>query len=160
MAAGKSYFSQEAAKKYNLSAFDIDDFTESKAGISINEIFKISGEPAFRKLEHQAFSEILKKARLSKTHFIIAAGGGLLTYEPNIALLEGLTPIFIDTPFDIIKERLKAGREQRPLAPDEENELKKHWQTRRKNYIKYSKYIVACEKDFYNLIESLIGVTK
>lgn len=67
---------------------DADDAIESRAGISISEIFAEQGEPAFRELERTVIAELLGRERL-----VLAAGGGAILAEETRAGMRGAGPV-------------------------------------------------------------------
>jgi len=81
--SGKSTVGELLAKRLNREFVDIDKVIESKAGISIERIFREYGESRFRKLESDAISSI------SKTNSkVIASGGGSILSKENVRNLK------------------------------------------------------------------------
>lgn len=120
MGCGKSTVGKNLARKTGRKFVDMDSYIEETAGITIPEIFAQQGEAAFRDLEHRACRELAEKS-----HLIIAAGGGALTYARNVEAFRGKdTIVLIDVPLDVIKKRLKNDK-TRPLLqrPDRDEAM-------------------------------------
>lgn len=125
MAVGKTTIGQLLAQKMNWKWLDLDKLVEEKAGLSINEIFKLKGEIYFRKLEHDVFNECIQ----NNEKVIISSGGGTPCYANNHLLLNGenIVSIYLHASIDVIFERLKNAQEQRPLVANQsEVELKEY----------------------------------
>lgn len=110
---GKSTFGRKVAAMLGSNFIDLDKMIVEKEGISIFEIFEKKGEKYFREIE----SALLKELTDNKIHFIMATGGGAPCFFDNMNYMNenGIT-IYIDTPIEIILERLSAsGINKRPL---------------------------------------------
>ena len=86
MGSGKSAVGRRTAKKLELNFTDSDQKIVSDAGISIAEIFDLSGEAKFREMEFQAITQLV----LSKPQ-IIATGGGAFCFPKTARLLSTKT---------------------------------------------------------------------
>lgn len=108
--SGKSTLGARAAEIMNLDFLDLDTEIESRAGLTIPEIFEQFGEEYFRSLEIMAMRQSLTgQGRL------IAAGGGVVTRRENIAALkDGGCVIFLDRPVEKIMESI-IDDDRRPL---------------------------------------------
>ncbi|MCF6132729.1 shikimate kinase [Flavobacterium wongokense] len=120
MAVGKTTIADLLSDKINFKAIDLDKLIENKAGLSINEIFKQKGEIYFRRIEHELFTETLKNTE----NLIISTGGGTPCYANNHLLLNGenVTSIYLKASLDIILERLKSAKSERPLVAGKSDE--------------------------------------
>ncbi len=78
MATGKSRVGRELAGLLGWPFADTDHLIEKSAGTSINNIFNLHGEAAFRDLE----SGIIKKVA-ARRHQVISLGGGAVIREEN-----------------------------------------------------------------------------
>ena len=114
MGSGKSYCAKKIAKKLKLAAYDLDNLIEMTEDLTIAEIFEEEGEEYFRKLE----AKILRWFG-EKKNFVLATGGGTPCFHNNIDWMNenGIT-IWLDEPIDVLVERLKPGKEHRPLIKD------------------------------------------
>ena len=72
MGAGKSAVGKALAHRLKMPFIDLDEVIATEAGMSIPEIFKNSGEVAFRAKERRALRSVLQ----SDTPCILATGGG------------------------------------------------------------------------------------
>lgn len=103
MGTGKTAIGKLLAKKLEMKYISTDELIEHKERRSINDIFKKSGEPYFRRVE----KEVVKKVgELDK--FIIDAGGGVVLDKENVQNLKknGKIICLTATP-DAILERTK-----------------------------------------------------
>ena len=71
MGAGKTTLGRYFAKSLSINFFDSDEEIVKRAGISIQEIFELSGEAKFRDIEHRVISETLTFSPM-----ILSTGGG------------------------------------------------------------------------------------
>jgi shikimate kinase len=115
MGSGKTYWGKKLSEKLALPFFDLDEQVESQEGKPINEIFAENGEEYFRLLEKETLHIITE----SHDSMIIATGGGTPCYFNNIDYMkkEG-TAVWINTPVDLLFERLLAEKSKRPLIKD------------------------------------------
>lgn len=136
-ACGKSRMAKIISKEFNLPLFDSDDFIERKYKMSITKLFSLVGEKGFRKLEHEALKEILRKEK-----YVLATGGGLPCFYNNMDLinLAGET-FFLNVDLKLIFKRLKKFREKRPLLSKLNDKnlfdyLENMYKLRKKYYLK------------------------
>ena len=83
MGTGKTAVGKLLSAKMQMKYISTDELIEDKERRSINEIFKKSGEPYFRRLEKEAVKRV---CLLDK--FIIDAGGGVVLDEENVQMLK------------------------------------------------------------------------
>lgn len=122
MGCGKSYIGQVLAQNLGYDFVDLDAAIESAEGKKIIEIFDSVGEAAFRKIE----TAMLHKSYRENT--VISTGGGTPCFADNLEWMKskGLT-VFLNPSIDIISDRLKTEKSQRPLiAAVLDDELKNH----------------------------------
>jgi shikimate kinase len=123
MGCGKSTIAKTLSKIINVPFVDLDQYIEQKAKLTINAIFEQRGEIYFRKLEHQAFVELLD----SSEPLIIGLGGGTPCYANNHELLTGgnVVSIYLKASIETLFNRLSLNKSKRPLiANKSEGELK------------------------------------
>ena len=116
MAAGKTQLAKGLAQKLNLPLLDSDSELEKQEGMTISTIFKNTNESHFRALEKQWID------KLDNQSAVISCGGGLPCYNDLILTLKSKGKvIFLDTPIDIILQRLQNDYD-RPLIKNKSKE--------------------------------------
>jgi shikimate kinase len=113
MGVGKSSIGLGAASRLSIPFIDLDDRIRKGENKSISEIFKIYGEDGFRNLEKNYLHSI---DFAGNNHAVVSTGGGTPAFFDNMEYMNknGKT-IWLETPFDIIIDRLKDMRDDRPL---------------------------------------------
>lgn len=112
MGSGKTHWGQLLSKKLGIPFFDMDEQIVQHEGKSIVEIFAENGEEYFRMLE----KEVLYIITESHDKFVMACGGGSPCYFNNIDYMnKSGTTVWINTPPDILFQRLIHEKEKRPL---------------------------------------------
>lgn len=115
MGSGKTFWGRQLSQKLGIPFFDLDEQIVEAENKSINEIFASQGEEHFRLLEKDTLHIITE----SRDSMIMACGGGTPCYFNNIEFMNrsGIT-VWLDTPLDVLFERLLKEREERPLLKD------------------------------------------
>ena len=117
MGCGKSTIGRAVAVLTKLNFVDTDNYIEQKHNMTIKEIFAKYGEGYFRELEHCACHEIALKDNM-----IVSLGGGTVINSKNVEVLkQGGKIIFIDTPLEIIKQRLSNDTDRPLLQNSDKN---------------------------------------
>ncbi|MFP9098083.1 shikimate kinase [Flavobacterium sp. RHBU_24] len=113
MGSGKTTTAKILAKAAGIPYFDLDEIIEKKAGKSVPELFEQQGEIHFRRLEHEAFKEMLA----NDYSFVLSLGGGTPCYANNHLLLQqdGVQSIYLKTGIDTIIQRTQVQANKRPL---------------------------------------------
>ncbi len=109
--SGKSAVSEILGRKLNRRVIDTDHRIVEKAGMEITEIFRQSGEAAFRDLESRVIREAARE-----TGVIISTGGGAVLREENVNALRRNGRLFW---LDRAEEEL-VPTDDRPLADSRE----------------------------------------
>ncbi len=114
MASGKTSVGRALSKATGWQFIDADDRVVQRAGKTIDQIFRDSGEPAFRALERSVFQELSRR-----DNQVIAAGGGAFVDPQNRELMLSSGAVFClsarpDTIYRRILEQ-DAGAAVRPL---------------------------------------------
>ncbi len=154
MGCGKSTVGRLLAKELCRVFIDTDNYIENEQGMTIAEIFEKHGEAGFRDIEHRACVTLA-----GKSGFIIATGGGALTYRRNAAAFENDTVIFMDTPFEEIERRI-GDSDNRPLFKDK-NKARVLYEARLPLYKSAADYTVSAsgeKQEVTKRILALIGV--
>jgi len=159
MAVGKTTIAQLLAKKIHFRMVDLDKVIEKKMNLTINQIFELKGEIYFRKLEHELFKEILE----NNENLIISTGGGTPCYANNHLFLNGENSIsiYLKASIDIIFERLRNGKKNRPLVANKsEEELKefvaKHLFERSYYYNQATCTVLIDNKDPESIVKEIL----
>jgi shikimate kinase len=119
MASGKTSVGKMLAERLGKNFIELDWVIEEQAEKTIPDIFKDSGEIAFRELEIQA-----AKVVAGEVHSVIACGGGLVLNKINIDRLRenGVTVCLTASP-EVTLKRVSGEQGQRPLL-EVEDQLK------------------------------------
>ena len=135
-ASGKSTLGKALAERLGAGFVDLDERIVAEAGMSIPELFKTRGEPAFRDIESKVLQEVVSASyeKLSTLNFelstltVVSLGGGTLLRDENRSLCEENGTIFcIDTPSDEeLARRIGAAPGSRPLG-DKAKERAAHY---------------------------------
>jgi shikimate kinase len=133
MGAGKTTVGGLLAARLGWTFLDSDRFIESRAGMTIAEIFAQRGEPAFRELEAAAIREASHAAGL-----VLALGGGAIERPDTRALfatMEDTLVVFLDAPLETLILRC-AGHEGGPVRPvlADRARLEQRWRNRQPWY--------------------------
>lgn len=134
MGSGKSSTGEALSQILDMPFVDMDGLALKKSGYpSIKDIFGAVGEEHFRALEEAVARDLRNEASA-----IIATGGGVVMREGTMSELttEGTKVVFLDVPFQVIKERL-VGDDSRPLFRDL-NSAERLYQMRLPLYRRYA----------------------
>ena len=140
MGAGKTSVGRALAQQLNWLFEDLDDHIERSEQRSVAEIFRDSGEDAFRQAEHAALRRVLEDS-LAALPKIIALGGGAFAQPANVTLLnEAAVPtVFLDASvaqsWDRCCRQSTENGIERPLLKSLE-EFEKLYHRRRGSYLK------------------------
>ena len=114
MATGKTTIGKRLSSKLNLPFFDSDKEIELTLGCSIHEYFRTNGENKFRAIEEKIIIEKIKNNK--DNSFIMSLGGGAyLNYNIRKFINCVGISIWLNGNIDIIYNRLKKSRNERPL---------------------------------------------
>ena len=110
MGTGKTAVGHRLGSQYEVD--ELDERFEQEHGQTITAFFAEHGEAGFRTHE----SELLKSSNAE----VVVTGGGIVEREENrLYMQESGTVVWIDTPFDLIWERIAADP-NRPLVTERE----------------------------------------
>ena len=107
MGAGKSTIARGLDPDY----IDMDTLIEELLGMSIADFFAEKGEVAFRQVESEVLSDLLKTDR------VVSTGGGVVISQRNRDLLKtNPENIYLKADFETLYQRIAADKDnQRPL---------------------------------------------
>jgi len=110
-AAGKTTLGRKWAAKLKFAFVDLDERIETKAGLTIPQLFAQGGEALFRVWEAKVLRQTADYQRV-----LITTGGGAPAFADNMAWMKthGLT-VFLDVPLPELVRRLLADASERPL---------------------------------------------
>ncbi len=114
MGSGKTTIGPLLARRLGYDYFDLDEAIESVAGKTVQEIFVVDGEEAFRRLEALKLRAVSRRARE-----VISMGGGAVTSGDNLyfAKTNGAV-IYLRVEPTVLAERLRESAVRRPLLQD------------------------------------------
>jgi shikimate kinase len=142
MGAGKSSVGKALAAALGWAFEDLDERIERREGRRVHEIFRESGEAAFRHAEHVALRELLKELK-EKAEKAVAVGGGAFVQRHNLKLIQsaGVPTVFLDAPVEELWRRCSAQAAEdgiaRPLLRSAAN-FRELCAERRPHYLKAS----------------------
>ena len=111
--SGKSTVARLLARRLGWKFVDTDQTIQRLSGMTVQEIFRTRGEPAFRTLESETIAEACRRSRQ-----VIATGGGAFVSDVNRAVLfNGNLVVYLESRPETLAGRLSQnlGREPRPL---------------------------------------------
>lgn len=113
--SGKSTVGRLVAQRLAVPFVDTDDLVATRAGKPVHRIFAEDGEEAFRDLETEVISAVIRPAGPC----VVATGGGAVLRPANrAALTAGNTVVWLDAPPETLAARLRdhaTSPEERPL---------------------------------------------
>ncbi|WP_420392509.1 shikimate kinase [Acuticoccus sp.] len=107
---GKSSVGKRLAARLALPFVDADAEIEKAAGMTIAEIFRLHGEPAFRDGEARVIARLLREG----PHVIATGGGAFMRPETRAAVAAEGIGIWLDASTDVLLSRI-VKRSHRPL---------------------------------------------
>lgn len=149
MGSGKSAVGKMLAEKKQIDYLDLDQEISRKAGRSIREIFDISGEIFFRRMESETLGSLINR----QEDLVVSLGGGTPCYGKNLEHIKNdqqAVLVYLKTGLKELTKRLHQEQQQRPLlahlkTPDElEDFVRKHL-FERTYYYNQSDYVVVTD---------------
>lgn len=115
MGSGKSTVAPRLAELLGWAHLDMDPEIERRTGLTVAEIFRERGEPAFRREERALAAQLVERDRL-----VVAAGGGAFAQPETRALLrQDAATVWLRCDLDTVLARIP-GDGSRPLAGSRE----------------------------------------
>jgi shikimate kinase len=154
MGAGKTSVGRELGRRMGWPFVDLDDRVQAREKRTIAEIFQSWGEAEFRRAEHDALEELLKKAETGPQ--IIAVGGGAFAQPENTSLLEAClaSTVFLDASVDELWRRCGDDPTERPLRRDEQV-FRKLYESRRPRYLRAQFHVDTGGKQVSHIAEEI-----
>jgi shikimate kinase len=110
MGSGKSSIGRRIAAALELPFVDADAETEAAAGMTIEEMFRVHGEPYFREGEERVIRRILQNG----PQIVSTGGGAVISAQTRAAIAQSGVSIWLDAPLDLLLQRVSR-RDNRPL---------------------------------------------
>lgn len=115
MGSGKSVTGRSLAGLIQAAFIDLDRSIETRAGLSIANIFKKHGETQFREMESRELRALADLPGI----LIVATGGGIVLRPKNIRWMKDHgTLVYLETSLEVLWQRVKGNR-RRPLLASE-----------------------------------------
>lgn len=111
--AGKSTLGERLAKRLEFPFIRLVAEIERIAGITVSEIYSLSGQPAYRRLEHRALAQTIE----SHPQVVIETGGSLVAEPATFGLLlASCFTVWVRTSPEEHMARVVAQGDHRPMA--------------------------------------------
>ncbi len=110
MGAGKSAIGRQLAARLKLPFIDADAEIEIAAGQSIEDIFEIYGEPAFRDVERRVIARVLQDG----LQVVSTGGGAFMDMDTRQVIAERGISLWLRVDLDLLVART-GRRNNRPL---------------------------------------------
>lgn len=155
MACGKTSVSRELAERLDRERVSTDELIEQREGRKISDIFAVSGEPYFRRIEREVVESCACKDAL-----IIDCGGGVAVNEENFNALKrnGITFYLYADPQSIY--RRTQGKTDRPLlnVPDPLLKIKQLLAQRDPHYRKADFVVDSNEDNIGKVVNDILAI--
>ena len=110
--AGKTAVGRRLARRLKRRFAELDKLIESRAGLTLGDIFTLHGEDYYRRLEREALGDLLA----SRQPIVLAVGGGLVTApESYDLLLRSATTIWLRARPEDYWNRVVGQGDRRPM---------------------------------------------
>jgi shikimate kinase len=154
MGAGKTTVGKALSHHLGWPFEDLDDRLQNREGRTVEQIFRESGEAAFRRAETLALRELLDE--LGATPRIVALGGGAFVQPENTELLQraDVTSVFLDGPVEELFRRCHQQQVERPLRGSLE-QFQQLYQMRRPHYLTARLRVDTASKDVEAVADEL-----
>ncbi len=115
MGAGKTSVGRKLAEKLDMAFVDADEEIVKAAGCSIDDIFELYGEKAFRDVEEKVISRLLEEGPQ-----VMATGGGAFMNPKTRALIAAASAsVWLRAELDVLVRRTRR-RGGRPLLKNKD----------------------------------------
>ena len=135
MGTGKSKFGRLVANNLNFKFYDVDILIEDKFKTTIKDLFRKYGESFFRNIEEETIKKLIFKIRENNEKVIISiGGGGFDNKDTRELLLTHTNVIWLNTPVNILVERVGNGSKRPMIKGDTKESINKLLKIRTKFY--------------------------
>ncbi|HEY3741023.1 MAG TPA: shikimate kinase [Bryobacteraceae bacterium] len=117
MGSGKSTIGAKLADELGWHFGDLDEDIVRTQKTPISEIFDTHGEAGFREIERVALRQRVRAVQSGRPLVLALGGGTFVDPENNRLLAENGVTVWLDCPFERIRERI-GETQTRPLARD------------------------------------------
>jgi shikimate kinase len=117
MGSGKSAIGRRLAARIGMKFVDADAEIEAAAGLSINDIFEVHGEEAFRDGERRVIARLLSEP----PHVLATGGGAFIDADTRASIKAYAYSVWLRADFDVLLRRVSR-RDNRPLLKVENKE--------------------------------------
>ena len=115
--AGKSTLGKALAQELNLAFVELNNAIETEAGMSLNEVFSLYGQPGFRRLERRCLGNFITNHESA----VITVGGGIVSeVETFNLLLMNCYTIWVKATPEEHMSRVVAQGDMRPMEGNAE----------------------------------------
>jgi shikimate kinase len=156
MASGKTSVGRALGRILGWTFHDLDTVIEATEGRTVPAIFRDSGEPAFRRAEHNALSTLLKELSFLSPGVIAVGGGAFVQPVIRELLSQGdIEVVWLDAPVEELWQRCSRDSTVRPLARDL-NQFRQLYDQRRKHYTEAGLHLDTSGKEVERIAKELI----
>lgn len=110
MGAGKSAIGRRLAHRLGLPFVDADQEIERAAGCTVEDIFELYGEPAFRDVERRVIARLLT----GPLHVLATGGGAFMDIDTRASIAENGISLWLRADLEVLLARTSR-RNNRPL---------------------------------------------
>lgn len=155
MGTGKTAVARKLAETLGMKYVSTDGIIETREGRPIVDIFKVDGEPYFRRVEKDVVKEVSGMEKV-----VIATGGGVVLDSENMDNLKkkGIIVSLNATPEEILKRT--GGVSHRPLlnAPSPIKKIKELLKKRKPHYALADYTVDTTGKKINEVVEDIRGI--
>ncbi len=158
MGTGKSKFGRLIANTLKYNFYDIDNIIEKKFKMTIRILFEKHGELFFRNVERETIKNLVFKIKDNNEKVIISIGGGAYDdKETRALLLNNTNVIWLNTPVDILVERIGDGSKRPMIKGDVRKAIYKLLQKRKNFYTLCHHQLNTKELTQKQIVEKIIS---
>ncbi len=159
MGTGKSKFGRLVANNLNFNFYDVDSLIEKQLKTTIKVVFEKYGEPFFRKVEEETIKKLVFQIRENNEKVIISIGGGGFDNEETRELLmKNTNVIWLNTPTNILVERIGNGSKRPMIKGDVKESINKLLKKRTKFYSLSHHQIDTSKLSQNQILEKIISL--